>query len=960
MKQIFKSMLLLAATATALAACNKEVDTQEPEKVDGMMNVRFSAVVDETETRATLTTDDEQTFTAAWDINDAMTIEALSVDADYLEEGTATWTGAYFDTDLPTCETRGEWTYSAYYPMKESNPFGNERKQDGSNYNSEYDIMKGAVTYSDANLGLDNDGERMVIPMTRLTSILYFHLTSTLDEPLASATLSVEGAQIAAEVVTVNGTGIFDDPEVPKYDSITMTFEGTAPSAKDFRLWFNILPAQTTGLTLTITTTSGKTATLRNTKGKTYVAGKVNKVVKNGLTWETPTVGAAYTWNLASGDLGASGSPEASVTKGNPSLTWTADYTWGGSGASKYLGWSNEKGVQIGSGSATNKCASLVLTTSEYTDYISRIQVNFSHASSGGSSASVKVGGVSLKCGDDTSVSGETDAQNYVFESATLVKGDVEITFSNSAAKAIYVKSIEINPDTRTPQTLSFPQSAYSAELPDGTFASPALSGAQTTVSYDSSDKTVAEVDNTGLVTLKAVGSTVITATATDDDTYQEGTASYTLTVTAGPQSIASVIAAAPNASVYTQGIVAQVNLKGFIITDGTVNLVVFQNEAPSVVVGQSVKVAGKRDTYYNVAQISDPTITPGATGQTVTRTTLSTITSSNATGFTSSQYVSLTGTLSVSGSYYNVSIAGSSVKGSIYQTNASQPFTGGTITEMDGMVVTVTGYVTGSTDSYLNIAPVDIAMAPNAPSLSISPATTSSNPASWPADNDDAKTFTVSATNGTWAITDASTVSGWANISTSGNVITVTPKVKQATEAHTGSIVITLTPSHEGYEAKTATIFLSQAKYSGDSFTDLLTAGCFSATNTTYADFSNASAGGTNPSAAKYAGNSAKTSSGGIQLRSKSSSGIVVTTSGGKAKSITFTIESGTNTIDVYGKNSAYSSAGDLYDSNTKGTKIGSLSTSGTITVSSDYEYIGIRSNNGAVYITKIEIVWE
>lgn len=103
----------------------------------------------------------------------------------------------------------------------------------------------------------------------------------------------------------------------------------------------------------------------------------------------------------------------------------------------------------------------------------------------------------------------------------------------------------------------------------------------------------------------------------------------------------------------------------------------------------------------------------------------------------------------------------------------------------------------------------------PNAPSLSVSPATTESSPAEWEADNDDAKTFTVSATNGTWAITDASSVSGWATISTSGDVITVTPKVKQATEAHAGSLVITLTPSHEGYDAQTATIYLSQAKYS-------------------------------------------------------------------------------------------------------------------------------------------------
>ena len=140
------------------------------------------------------------------------------------------------------------------------------------------------------------------------------------------------------------------------------------------------------------------------------------------------------------------------------------------------------------------------------------------------------------------------------------------------------------------------------------------------------------------------------------------------------------------------------------------------------------------------------------------------------------------------------------------------------------------------------------------------------------------------------------------------------------------------------------------------ETVTDELTADEFAATTTTYVEFSGVSF----TSDAIYAGNSAKTSSGGIQLRSKSSSGIVSTTSGGKLKSVTITVASGSNTVDVYGKNTAYSAASDLYNASNQGTKIGSLSASGTITVEGDYEYIGIRSNNGALYLTSIEIVWE
>ena len=149
-------------------------------------------------------------------------------------------------------------------------------------------------------------------------------------------------------------------------------------------------------------------------------------------------------------------------------------------------------------------------------------------------------------------------------------------------------------------------------------------------------------------------------------------------------------------------------------------------------------------------------------------------------------------------------------------------------------------------------------------------------------------------------------------------------------------------------------------AAVQAEEHTDVLTAGLFAATTTTYTDFSGVQV--TGGSSAVYAGNSAKTSNGGIQLRSKNSnSGIVSTASGGdRIKSVSITVESGSNTVDVYGSNTAYTAASQLYSSSTQGTKLGSLSANGTITVTGDYKYIGIRSNNGAIYMTNITIVWE
>ena len=142
---------------------------------------------------------------------------------------------------------------------------------------------------------------------------------------------------------------------------------------------------------------------------------------------------------------------------------------------------------------------------------------------------------------------------------------------------------------------------------------------------------------------------------------------------------------------------------------------------------------------------------------------------------------------------------------------------------------------------------------------------------------------------------------------------------------------------------------------------TDVLTKDLFVATSNSYKAFSDVTAS----SEAVYAGNTA-TSYGAIQMRSNNSnSGIVTTGSGGKIVSITVTWDSGTDAtrqLDFYGKNSAYSSASDLYKAATQGTSIGSLkysATPNTVTISGDYEYIGIRSKSGALYADKIEIVW-
>ena len=132
-------------------------------------------------------------------------------------------------------------------------------------------------------------------------------------------------------------------------------------------------------------------------------------------------------------------------------------------------------------------------------------------------------------------------------------------------------------------------------------------------------------------------------------------------------------------------------------------------------------------------------------------------------------------------------------------------------------------------------------------------------------------------------------------------------------------------------------------------------------AAGTSYETWSNKSVN----SSAVYAGNSAGVSNT-IQLRSNNSnSGIVTTASGGKIRKVTVVWQSSTangRTLNVYGKNSAYSAATDLYSSNSQGTLLGTIvkGTSTELEISDDYAFVGVRSKDGAMYLNSITFTWE
>lgn len=100
------------------------------------------------------------------------------------------------------------------------------------------------------------------------------------------------------------------------------------------------------------------------------------------------------------------------------------------------------------------------------------------------------------------------------------------------------------------------------------------------------------------------------------------------------------------------------------------------------------------------------------------------------------------------------------------------------------------------------------------------------------------------------------------------------------------------------------------------------------------------------------------------IQIRTKNNnSGIVTTASGGNVTKIELSWNNGTvngRSVQIYGKNTAYSSPSDLYNSSTQGTLIGELvKGSTTLTITGNYKYIGIKSKSEAIYLDEIRVYW-
>ena len=210
---------------------------------------------------------------------------------------------------------------------------------------------------------------------------------------------------------------------------------------------------------------------------------------------------------------------------------------------------------------------------------------------------------------------------------------------------------------------------------------------------------------------------------------------------------------------------------------------------------------------------------------------------------------------------------------------------------------------------------------------------------------------YLYSVHNGTYS--SGTKVTGTATCPTWGSIA---PSI-DGTEGTSATITWNKVPGAAGY-----LLTVSQTSGGGTSTkTDTITIGGLGITATSYA--SGNFTAKTFTSDATYAGqvikNTSEYSDGCIQMRNQTPSGIVSSGSGGTVKSVTITGAKADGIVYIYGSNSPYTTAADLYSA----TSISSvtLSTSAqTVNFAGlgNYAYIGFKSSK-AVYIVSIAIEW-
>ena len=545
MKKNIIALGLIVAATFALTNCTKEIDN--PADGQESAGIPFEITASAVETKTV-----NEDMGTAWKAGDELSVfhveagqtalgsnDKFSISAEDLAS-------KVFKGTLASAPEAGKsYDWHTFYPYNEK--YSSSKLQEGLIGYTTYGATCNSGTVSTALKQSGNDsmshlaGDKFPLYGTvsgvaadEAVSVGMKHLMSVIELEVAnnaSDAVTVTEVQFSAPVClvgsfyydTVNDEYVVSDEN---YCSKTakLSVASAQPIAKGgkAKFYLAVVPAtiEEGEITMTVTTDKGtcvKTKTLAADKAEDDLvlkAGKIRKmtfaydaeiVIKTvDLPWIEDFSGNLDDYTIGNGggttkiyeedNLAGGTAPEILIAKGSGSLGVNVDLG-GKSGFFTLSFKANKKHVDVTSATPGVTVQNLlpedvqglfVIEVPENTDILSLNLVNTS-------SSNVRVDDISL-------VEGKVELQTLAFKESAA-----------DDAAAVTTLSVVLGDKVTTP----------------------VLTGAKTSVTYSSSDQSVATVDNNGSLTVLAVGTTVITATAAGTSQYLETSASYTLKVTA-------------------------------------------------------------------------------------------------------------------------------------------------------------------------------------------------------------------------------------------------------------------------------------------------------------------------------------------------------------------------------------------------------------------------------------------
>ena len=171
-------------------------------------------------------------------------------------------------------------------------------------------------------------------------------------------------------------------------------------------------------------------------------------------------------------------------------------------------------------------------------------------------------------------------------------------------------------------------------------------------------------------------------------------------------QSITEIVVLPDNSGVETlESVVVAKTGRGFVLSDGTTAIYAYDSGANAVELGDVVKVLATKTTYNGVPELATLTSVEKTGTAAVNHPTVKDVTAEALTYEAPvAEYIQFTGTLHVSGNYFNVEFDG--VDTGVKQGSIVYPVESLGAAAFDGQSITVTGYYNGlsSGGKFLNI----------------------------------------------------------------------------------------------------------------------------------------------------------------------------------------------------------------------------------------------------------------